>query len=342
MALKAKEIAELIGVSQATLSLVVNNKQGISAQTRQRVISELKARGFDYLLNGVVDDENYISSRKTIGFVNYRVGGELLGEDSFLPLILDSLETRARKYGYNLAYINISRENVQNEIQNIKLAECQGIAIFATEMKEKDIEPFLKLGIPFVLLDNYYNNLPINTVKVNNEQGTYIAVRYLYELGHRKVGYLQSGVDINSFRERCENALHAMKEFCMESPEKYVWEVGYPFENAYLGMKRLLEHRPELPTAFLADNDLVSAGAMKAVKEAGYQIPDDVSFIGFDDRPICLLVEPQLSTVRLPRQYFGAEAIELLIRILSGDADMQVKLEINTELVLRKSTATKK
>lgn len=338
MALKAKEIAEIIGVSQATLSLVVNNKPGISAQTRQRVIAELKSRGFDYLLNEETQpDNNYISNRKTIGFINYRVGGELLGEDSFFPLILDALEMRARKYGYNLSYINVSRDNVENEIQKIKLAECQGIAIFATEMKKNDILPFINLGIPFVLLDNYFNDFPINAVKVNNEQGTYTAVKYLYEAGHRKVGYLQSGIDINSFHERCAYAQNAISSFGMEDPSNYTWTIGYPMESAYEGMKQLLTSHPKLPTAFLADNDLVVAGAMKALSEAGYRIPEDISFIGFDDRPICFLMNPALSTVRLPRQYFGAEAIELLIRILNGDTDLQVKLEINTELALRNS-----
>lgn len=337
MVLTAKEIADIIGVSPATLSLVINNKPGISVHTRQKVIGELKKRKFNYLLNDPVKEDN--SSRKVIGFVNYRVGGELLGENSFFPMILDGLENRARKHGYNLVYLNISRENVRSEIQNILAAECQGIVIFATEMKREDIGPFLKMGLPFVILDNHFNSLPINSVKVNNEQGTYIAVQYLYQHGHRKIGYLQSGIDINSFQERYDCVRKALGKFSMEIPEKYVWVLGYPMEAAFKEMKRLLTKKNDLPTAFLADNDLVAAGAMKAVKEAGYRVPDDISFVGFDDRPICFLTEPGLSTVRLPSQYFGAEAIEMLVRVLRGEGDIQVKLEISTTMVERKSVA---
>ena len=337
MVLTAKEIADMIGVSPATLSLVVNNKPGISDRTRQKVINELKKRKFNYLLNELTEKDN--NNRKVIGFVNYRVGGELLGEDSFFPMILDGIENRARKHGYNLTYINISRENARNEIKSIVAAECQGIVLFATEMKKEDMEPFLNLGIPFIILDNHFNSLPINSVKVNNEQGTYIAVEYLYKHGHRKIGYLQSGIDINSFQERYDCARKALEKFSLEIPDKYVWVLGYPMKAAYTEMKRFLLKKSELPSAFLADNDLVAAGAMKAVREAGLRVPEDVSFVGFDNRPICFLTEPGLSTVQLPSQYFGAEAIEMLVRTLEGEDDMQMKLEISTTMVERGSVA---
>lgn len=342
MAMKAKEVAEILGISQATLSLVVNNRPGISAHTRQKVLSELKARGFDYLINETSEEteaEGTGGNSKVIAFVNYRVNGELLEFDSFFPLIINNLERRARKYGYNLSYINVSRFDIENGICNIKASECSGYVIFATEMKEQDMQPFLNLKIPFVLLDNRFNGQDINVVKVNNEQGTYIGVEHLWKKGHRKMGYLRSGVDIDSFDERCMFALKAMHEFGAENPEKYLYTIGYPMEPAYEGMKKLLERNPELPTAFMVDNDLVAAGAMKALKEAGYRVPEDVSFVGFDDRPICFLMEPQLTTVQLPREYFGAEAVEILIRMLNGETDINLKVEVNSKLIERESVA---
>lgn len=339
MELTAKEIADIIGVSPATLSLVVNNKPGISTRTRQSVITELKKRKFNYLLNNSANENN--CGRKVIGFVNYRVRGGLLGEDSFFPPLLDGLESHARKCGYNLAYINISRENAGNEVQSIAAAGCEGVMLAATEMKREDTKPFLKLGIPFILLDNHFNGLQISSVKVNNEQGAYIAVEHLYKHGHRKIGYLKSGEDIDGFQERYVYACKAAESFSMEILKNSVWTLGYPMEAAYKEMEKILAKKPELPSAFLADNDLVAAGAMKAVKETGRRVPEDVSFMGFDGRPICFLTDPGLSTVQLSSRNFGIEAVGMLDRILKGEegADIQVKLEINTTIAERKSVA---
>lgn len=365
MALTAKEVAKLIGVSQATLSLVINNKPGISAKTRQKVLHELKERGLEYMLNqSTVHAEEsgsktpYISEEKpyskenefreevqevrqnrTIGFVTFRVGGELLEYHSFQPLIMEHLEIRARKYGYNLVYITINRNDMRASIQNIKVAGCSGFVIFATEMKEQDVYLFEELHIPFVLLDNHFNLHPLNSIKVNNEQGTYLAVDYLWKKGHRKIGYLRSKADISSFEERCQSALKAMKDYGCETPEEYVFNIRYSLEEASADMKELLSQNPKMPTAFMADNDVVAVGAMIACKEMGYHIPEEISFIGFDDRPMCMMIEPKLTSIRLPREYFGAEAIEILVRMLNGEENILEKIEINTSLVERESVS---
>lgn len=235
--------------------------------------------------------------------------------------------------------MNISRECAAEGILAIQAEGYQGIVIFATEMERQDLEPFQKAGIPFVLLDNYFANLPVNSVKVNNEQGIYNAVKYLYQQGHRKIGYLRSGKQISSFEERYRCVQKNAKLFGMECADQHVWTLGYPMEDAYYEMKKCLQQNTELPSVFLADNDLVAAGAMKAVKETGYRIPEDISFIGFDDRPICLSTEPRLTTVKIPRQYFGAEAIEMLVRTLDGEKNINVKLEISTSIVARESVS---
>lgn len=344
MKLKAKEIASILGISPATLSLVVNQKPGISDATREKVISQLQEKGFDYLLENKKKEKNdkYEVERKnwednnTIAFVIYQVKGELLGFNSFFPMIMSGIERKARQEGYNISFINIQREKIEEGIQYIKDSGCCGYVIFATEMQDEDITPFKRMELPFVLLDNNFND-DVNIVKVNNEQGTYISVKYLREMGHEKIGYLKSGLPIKSFQERCRMAVQAMKTLGCTAPEKYIFEVGYPADDAYLGMKDLLRRVRDLPTAFMVDNDLVAAGAMKACKEFGFRIPEDISFVGFDDRPICTLTEPEMTTVQLPREYFGSEAVSLLIRIIRGETELSVRTEINLRLIKRKS-----
>lgn len=331
---RAADLAREIGVSKATISLVLNGKPGISDKTRERVLRQIKELGYGYLLQS---QQEIAEESNTIGFVIYKNNGALLGMNSFFPLILDGIELTARQHGYNLVVITIDRMEIDSQIKYIRDSNCAGYVIFATEMQEDEVGCFEELGIPFVLFDNYFIDKSINSVKVNNEQGTYAAVSHLYTRGHRKIGYLSSGLNINSFIERRKCAFAAMKHLGLEDQEQYCYEIGYPHENADIGMEAVLTriHNSDLPTAFLSDNDLVAVGAMQAMKRLGFRIPDDFSVIGYDDRPICTLVEPKLTTIQLPRERFGAEAVEQLIHTMQKAEKSYTKVEVNGLLIER-------
>lgn len=338
--LKGKEIAKELGISPATLSLIANNKPGISEETRKKVISQLIERGYDYILNeNVLKPRIREDSLKNIGFVIYRETGDLLENNSFFPLMMDGMEFAARSHGYGLNYINVYKQSLDADLQYIRDSGCRGYVLFGTEMHRSDLDRFRSLGIPFVILDNCFKGSEISCVTVGNEEGIYAAVRYLTSLGHKKIGYLKSGVDIDSFKERYQYAIFAAQDFGAEPVEKYTWTVGYPSENALEGMAELLKKKPELPTAFLADNDLVSVGAMRAVQDAGFRVPEDISFVGYDDRPICTMTQPTLTSVRLPRNAFGGEAVELIIRLIEGHVRGTVKTEVYCDMAKRKSVA---
>ena len=336
MAIKAKEIARQLGVSESTFSLVVNGKPGISAKTRERVLQGIRELGCEHLIQQAAAAE---SACNMIGFVLYKKGGELLGCNSFFPLIMDEIENAARGAGYCLTVITIEHSRIREQIRYIAEARCSGFVVFATEMKEDAFPYFEQTGLPWVLFDNDFISRDVNSVVVNNRQGTYRLVRYLYELGHRKIGYLCSGLDINSFLERRAYAMAAMQGFGLKNPERYAYTVGYPSERAEQGMAELLRATPrdKLPTAFLADNDLVSVGAMQATLKAGYRVPDDFSFVGFDDRPVCTVVNPRLTTFRLPRERFGAEAVMQLVALIACRFRSSIKVEINGSVVVRES-----
>ncbi|MDO4279911.1 MAG: LacI family DNA-binding transcriptional regulator [Lachnoclostridium edouardi] len=336
MTIKAKELAQQLGVSAATLSLVLNRKPGISDKTREKIIKELQNLGYGYLIK---NPQSEAQLQKTIGFVIYKNDGKMLGLNSFYPLILDGVESTARKYGYNLVIINLERADIENQIRYITDANCVGYVIFATEMKNNEIDYFENLGLPFVLLDNYYNDRRINTVKVNNEQCCYLAVKHLVEMGHQRIGYLSSGLSINSFLERRKFSMEALISFGITDMDKYTYNIGYPIDQSAEGILPILKKykKSQLPTAFLADNDLVAIGAMQGMKHFGYQLPDDFSFIGNADRPISSLIEPRLTTIRVPQERFGAEAIFQLIQQLQNQESSFTRVEINGELVVRES-----
>lgn len=337
MGIKSKDLAALVGVSEATMSLVLNGKAGISEKTRASVTKKVIELGYGDLLATPTS-----APEKTLGFILYRDSGKLLGENSFFPLIFDGIEQAARKFGYSLTVINIDKQTMAEDLSHIRDTKCRGFIVFATELHEPELSDFESLNIPFIIFDNHFYTSSVPTVKVNNAQGTYLAIAHLYQKGHRKIGYLSSGLQINSFLERQVSALNAMKHFGLAHDDALIYPIGYPHELAEEGMVALLNAhaKEDLPTAFLADNDLVAVGAMIGMKRKGYSIPDDFSIVGFDDRPICTMVEPKLTSVQLPRNRFGAEAVEQLVRAIDNPStSYYITVEVNGLLVERGSVA---
>lgn len=122
--------------------------------------------------------------------------------------------------------------------------------------------------------------------------------------------------------------------------EKYTLEVGTTMDAAYADMKRYLEEKIKLPTAFMADNDMIALGAMKAMAEYGVRIPEEVSVIGFDDLPFSAISSPPLTTLRVPKQEIGRIATRRLIQMIKERQEAGVKIEVSTQFVERGSVKT--
>ncbi|HEY5583191.1 MAG TPA: substrate-binding domain-containing protein [Ruminiclostridium sp.] len=124
--------------------------------------------------------------------------------------------------------------------------------------------------------------------------------------------------------------------------QEYQIELEYTMEGSYRDMKKHLEQKDiVLPTAFFADNDIIAFGAMRALKEKGIKIPQDISIIGFDDMPFCEITSPRLTTVRVFKQEMGSIAVKRLVDIIEKKDSTIQKIEISTELIIRDSVLKK-
>lgn len=336
----SKELAKLLGVSTATVSLVINGKSGISDKTRAEVLTKIRELGYGDMIKVPQPSEKTETQpiQSSIGFVIFKDSGKLLGENSFFPLIVNGIENRAREHGYNIVFINIEKAKLAEQVKFIPDAGCKGFIIFATEMDETSLPYFEALGIPFVIFDNYFPGKDITSVGVDNQQGTYIAVRHLAELGHKRIGYIRSGEKISSFFEREAFAKQAVRSLGLEDPEPFTITTAYPSAEAERAMNRYLEEHELKATAYLTDNDLVAAGVINALRNHGIHVPEDVSIVGYDDRPLCEFTIPKLTTIRLPRNDFGAEAVSRLVRVMDGRARCTTSTRIAGSLVVREST----
>ncbi len=329
-----KEIVEKTGVSASTVSLVLNNKPGISGTTRQRVFDAMVELGYqDYAPRATAKGK-----QRCIQFILYKKHGRIVSDTPFFSNVLEGVEAQIKKYGFTLMVSYIyEAQGVEQQLQNILSTGCAGMILLATEMMHKDLALFTKSEIPFVVLDSYFEEITADTVVINNMQGAFLATRHLCEQGHTQIGYLKSNTPINNFFERKDGYKKALKYFKRPYNSEFVLSLGASVETAYVDMKNQLADHHKLPTAFFADNDIIAIGAIRAMREAGIRVPEDVSVIGFDDIPMCDMLDVPLTTIRVPKRHIGMLAVDRLVDILQNPTDVRIKVEVRTELVERSS-----
>lgn len=335
MDLKRKDIANILGISQATVSMVLNNKKGISDKRRKEIIEKIKELNSDYMLKNLREDIN----NNNIGFVVYKRHGDIIDQSPFFSLIIENVNNELLKYKHNLIFLQLDKNNYNAQKKQIKDNNCKGLIIFAVEAFEDDLEIFKSIGLPFVIVDNNFIYKNLDTICVNNGLGIYKGIKHLYDLGHRKIGYIKSKTRINSFLERAEYYHKVMKGFDLEVVEEDIFEIRYSEIFGYEDMKNILSSRKIKHTAFITDNDLLAFVSMKSFQEFGYKIPDDISIVGFDDRPICLYSVPKLTTLSIPKDILGNMAAHLILdKIINHNNKIPIKIEIGVELIVREST----
>ncbi|MBO5197182.1 MAG: LacI family DNA-binding transcriptional regulator [Lachnospiraceae bacterium] len=332
MAVSAKEIAKHLNISAAAVSMALNNKPGISEMTRQRVFETARELGYDFTRKQEAEHAG------TVKFVIYKKHGHVASDTPFFAQVTEGIQTMCRQNQLNLQ-VTYFYEGADTAAQRkeIESGDCIGVILLGTEMEAKDCRSFQDLPVPYVVLDSYFEDISCNTVMINNVQGAYLAVRYLIENGHRRIGYLRSATKIGNFGERADGYYKALRSEEIPTGHPYVVYLRPTADGAYEDMKQYLAGNPTLPTAYFADNDLISAGALRALKEAGYKIPEDISMIGFDDMPFCEVLDPPLTTMNVPKQKLGAMAVERLIALIRKGETECVKMELAVSLINRQS-----
>jgi LacI family transcriptional regulator len=337
MSITAKNLAKLLNLSEAAISMALNNKPGVSTKTRKRVIEIAKENGYDFTR---INEDNTISQilNGTIHFIIYRKHGAIVTDTPFFSQLSEGIERGCKKAKY---YLNINYlyegENIPSQLNEFLRLGCRGIILLGTEMKEEDFRPFSQLSIPLVLLDNYFETTTKDCVLINNSHGSYNATNYLISRCKAQPGYLHSSYMINNFSERAEGFFKAVRDSGLSTSKSIVHLLSPSMEGAYADMIALIDQGDEISRCYFADNDLIAVGAIKAFRERGYSIPDDIAIVGFDNMPICTYIDPSLTTINVPKQYMGEIAIQRLVSIIGSEEFNPIKIVISTNLVKRKS-----
>ena len=323
-----KRISELTGFSPATISNALNNKRGVNKDTAERILK-------------VAQEIGYVSRVKvnSIKFVIYKRDGLVVADTPFFAALIEGVDQACRDAGYDTVIYTINQGEQEHRlrIQDIIRDNSAGILLLATELTREDMKIFEQACSPLVVMDAWFENMAFDTVLANNEDSVKDAVNFLFDKGHREIGYLSGNVRTRNFIDRGAGYRKAMAEKKVPLNPDYRVRLTPTMDGAYKDMCQYLGAGPKLPSAYIADNDIIALGAMKALKQFGYKIPKDVSIIGFDDLPFSEISSPGLTTIKFFQKEMGRIAVQRLVEKIRTSGVINTKIQISTQFVERES-----
>ena len=326
-----KDVALHAGVSVTTVSHVVNGTRFVSETARQRV--EEAVRELGYVPSAVARSLKHNTTR-TFGMIIPNNSNPYFAE------IIRGVEDRCFAAGYNVILCN-SNDDPERQAGYLRvLAEkrIDGLVLVVTGSDAIARATLGGINMPLVVLDREVSGVSGDLVEVNHVLGSQMATRYLLELGHPRVACISGPPGLSPSSQRRAGWKDALEKAGVERTESDLARGDFTARGGYLAMQALLKRRPR-PTAVFACNDLMAFGALTAAREAGIDVPQQLSIVGFDDIDLAAFSAPPLTTVAQPKQQIGTVAAELLLdRVGNARADNR-QMILDPELRVRASTA---
>ncbi len=294
---------------------------GVSYMTVRRAITELVEEG---ILHKFTTKGTFVSHSKMTPKITHNIGffldqGIKEGISSpYYSLVFNALEKVVKQKGYNL--VLFSEPDDLNPLNNQK--KIDGVIICCFPRIENKIQE-LKRMLPIVLLDNLSSDKSIPSVTLDNFNGSSEAVNYLWSLGHRRIGFINGLLDSDVCRERLMGYTSTLVSQGAKVDEELIFKGDFSYESGEQGAKYLLSLKNP-PTAIMCANDSMAIGAMKVIRENGFQIPDEMSVVGFDDIVVASKVFPALTTIAAPIDAIVERSVGMLLSMIEGvDLDYQ-------------------
>lgn len=328
---KLADVAGRAGVSVSTVSRVVNLPRLVSAATRLRV-------------ERVIEELGYRPSRVARRLRARRGGANIVGliipdiQNPFYSDVVRGVEDVAYARDYAVILCN-SDENLEREgfYLDLLVAEsADGVILPPIRGDDETTARLLALGLPIVCLDRRLRRTSVDTVVVDNRSGAYEAVEHLTSLGHERIALICGSTSLSSFSERLEGYGDALSSRGIEGRSELVL-VGEPRQEEGRRMAASLLELDERPSAIFAASNLLTLGALSAVRERGLRVPEDIAIVGFDDAPWAELLACPLTTVQQPSYEMGRRSAELLFHRIEEPHRVPALVVLAPTLVVRES-----
>lgn len=333
LAYTIKDVAREAGVSIATVSRVLNNKDWVKDETRNKILA-------------IVEKMNYVTnfSAKTLRNNRSNSIGVIVPEVSvpFYAQIIKGIENKAKEM--NLRLIVCDADNtIEKELDFARFLydhSIDGLILIIPQMSNDEIIKMKVDKRPVVIFGRNMQEYDIPSITVDNKLGSYNAVKHLYSHGLNKIAFIGgiNNENLDYRKERIEGYKQALKDCNLEFRSEYVENALYQEEAASSAFIHLMK-LPDPPNAVFCGNDEMALGTLKTAKKLGIQIPGQVAVIGFDNIPVCQYTSPALTTMNQPTYTIGNLCCEKLIYCLNNQDDnvYYTNLVIRPDLVIRES-----
>lgn len=325
------DVAKLAGVSRSTVSRVLNNSPRVDQETRIKVFNAIEQLNYEPNL-----------AARNLRRQETKLIAVLVPDISnpFFSRLVEGMEETALKNGYKII-LCITGGNSERELQYIRLIEkkqVDGIILTALRNSFETIMPYLEFG-PIVFANEYLDGDALPSVAIDNVASSKMVIEHFFELGHRRIAFINGPEHIIICRDRKNGYVQALETCGLPVDHELMKEGDYTTEGGFRCAEELLQLKPR-PTAIFAANDTMAVGVIKAIQKNGLSVPEDIAVAGFDNNPYSTLVEPNLTTVDQPTNEMGAEAAQLLLKCIETgiDAIQSRRTVLKTKLCVRSSS----
>lgn len=326
-----RDLAKLAGVSPATISAVINDRPSVSDKKRAEILS-------------LMEEYNYVAPKrksnvkKNLMFLKLVKSGILIEQNAgFISKIMDSIQIACNKEDYNFL-IRTENPNNVDAINKLDFKNVSGVFVIASELCCYDYKILNQITVPYIVIDNSMPCIRCNSITMDNKAMVIQAIEHISKCGEKKFGYFKSSIQTQNFKERNEGVETAVKEFCLDYDKSREFSLEPTILGSYTDLKKKLKGGIDLPKIAFADNDVIALGVIKALLEEGYNIPEDISLIGFDDIYMSESSTPSLSTMHVQRTMIGTMATMMLINEINLNNPTYYKTIVGGELIVREST----
>ncbi len=307
-----RDVARKAGVAPITVSRVLNNSGYASHDTRQRVEAAIAELG--YVPNQLSQNLRFKRSNTLALILSDII-------NPFWMPVARGVEDACSTHGLNVILCNTDEnpEKLADHVDVLLRRQADGFIVVPVGGDAETIRKIQKQNVPLVLLDRRVPGVEVDVIRSDSEGGAYRLTRYLIGLGHRRIAIIGGPETLSTSWERVNGYRRALDEAALPIDDDLILYGVYNQENGYTAVPKLLnlENRP---TAIFGGNNLITIGAMQALYERGFDVPQDFSVASFDDLPESLLMKPFLTTVKQQGYAMGYQAGKLLIEQINGQA----------------------
>src|SRR5690625_104563 len=331
MKLTIRDIARMAGVSPGTVSKVINGTGSISPKTIETVKRIIQETGYQpsFSARSLATKKSNLIGLIYAGDINAEITHPVFNQ------IVNTFKNEIGKLGYDILLFSNEQFRRQDYLSRCKHFQLDGCLIIAGDQIEEATYELDKSDIPCVGVDIELIGDTSSYVTTDNRKVSALVVEYFYLHGVHEVAFIGGPKDSLITSIRKDSFLHFMNRFNMKIEPNWIQHGDYFEDSGYDAMKKILA-QPTLPEAVFAVSDLMALGALRAIKEAGLSVPEDIKVIGCDDIEVCRYSDPALATVKQDKERIGKIASSMIHQLITGEKKVDSVL-VDPELIIRRS-----